>query len=397
MKILYFDCFSGISGDMTVAALLDLGLSFDYLKEQLRKLNLTGYDLGQSPTERHKISAVKFDVLIENNKSHRHLNDILSIIDAADLPEKVKDISRRVFRKLAEAEARVHSTTPEKVHFHEVGGIDAIIDIVGSAIGIAHFSPDLILSSALPLGRGIARSEHGMIPIPAPATMEILKGFPVRREEYEGERVTPTGAAILTTLLELYGAQGAGPEFTPLRVSYGAGNMDFPDRPNLLRLILGEVRADNSPGPEVIEVIETNIDDMNPQIYDHLLGRLYSAGAAEVFITPVIMKKSRPGNLLTVLCKKDLVDKLGDIIFRETSTAGIRFRSEKRRILDRETRIVETEYGPIQVKILKTKDGIKIQPEYDGCSEAATRCKAPLLKVMEAARTLAGKLEGIKE
>jgi pyridinium-3,5-bisthiocarboxylic acid mononucleotide nickel chelatase len=396
MNILYFDCFSGISGDMTVAALLDLGLPFDYLKEQLLKLNLSGYALSQSPAEKHKISAVKFNVLIENDKSHRHLNDILSIIDAADLPEKVKDISRRVFRKLAEAEAKVHNTAPEKVHFHEVGGVDAIIDIVGSAIGITYFSPDLIFSSAFPLGRGIVRSEHGMIPIPAPATVEILRGFPVRREEHEGERVTPTGAAILTTLLELFGTPEVAPEFTPLRVGYGAGAMDFPDRPNLLRLILGEVEVDNFSVPETIEVLETNIDDMNPQVYDYLLRRLYSAGAAEVFIAPIIMKKSRPGNLLTVLCKKDLVDKLSDIIFRETSTAGIRFRSEKRKILDREIKTVETDYGPIQVKILKIKDGIKIQPEYDDCSEAAMRCKAPLLKVMEAARTLAGKLEGIK-
>lgn len=397
MKLLHFDCQSGISGDMTLAAFLDLGMPLEHLKSELHKLNLTGFELNHYRTERHKISAAAIEVKIIDNKTHRRLQDILEILDGASLTDNIRIFAGRAFRKLAEAEGRIHNISAEKVHFHEIGGIDAIIDITGAAIGLNYFNPDYISVSPLPLGSGTVKSAHGMIPIPAPATVEILKGFNFRLENTAGEKVTPTGAAILATAAELY------PQFEPSSASfriektgYGAGTGDFPDRPNLLRLMFGELAASLSPEREEIQVIETNVDDMNPQIYGHLMSRLYNAGALEVFVTPIIMKKNRPGTLLTVLCKNDLVDSLGDIIFRETTTAGLRIRSEKRRILPREIRAVETKYGVLRVKILKIDDRIKVQPEYDDCVAAAQKKNVSLLDVMDAARRAAENLEGIE-
>jgi uncharacterized protein (TIGR00299 family) protein len=393
MKILYFDCFSGISGDMTIGALLDLGLPFDYLEKHLRKLSLEGYQIKSEITERHKISAIKFDIVTMDDKTHRHLKEILNIINASELTDRIKSISTRAFGRLAEAEAKIHNTTPEKVHFHEVGGIDAIIDIVGSAIGIEYFRPDVIYSSPLTLGRGTTRSSHGVIPIPAPATVEILKDVPIRITETEGEKVTPTGAAILKSLLEFYNGSFAVPEFLTNKTGYGAGTRVFDDCPNLLRIILGNT-ADDYKNVDEIEIIETNIDDMNPQVYDHLFAMLYKAGALEVYLTPVLMKKNRPGHVLTVLCKKDLAAVVCDIIFSETSTAGIRFRSDFRKILNRREKSVRTSFGPIRVKILELKNGYKVQPEYNDCQRAASQYNIPLKDVMETVKRQAEIEEG---
>ncbi len=393
MRILYFDCFSGISGDMIIGSLLDLGLPFDYLEEQLRKLNLEGYQIKFEKTERHKISAIKFNVVTTNDKTHRHLKEILNIINASELTDRVKSISSRAFEKLAEAEAKIHNMTPDKVHFHEVGGIDAIIDIVGSAIGIEYFHTGIIYSSPLTLGRGIAQSSHGMIPIPAPATVEILKDAPIVISDAMGERVTPTGAAILKTLLEFYNGSFKAPEFIADKTGYGAGIKIYDDCPNLLRIILGNT-ADDYKNVDEIEIIETNIDDMNPQIYDHLFGMLYKAGAHEVYLTPVLMKKNRPGQVLTVLCKKDLAAIICDIIFSETSTAGIRFRSDFRRILNRREKSIRTGFGLIRVKILELKNGYKVQPEYDDCQRAASQYNVPLKEVMDTVKRQAEIEEG---
>ncbi|RKX18173.1 MAG: nickel pincer cofactor biosynthesis protein LarC [Candidatus Zixiibacteriota bacterium] len=393
MRILYFDCFSGISGDMTIGALLNLGLPFEFLKEQLERLSISGYQLEQNITERHKISATKFDVKVTEDKAHRHLKDITGLIDSSDLPERIKKISSLAFGRLARAEAKVHNSTPEKIHFHEVGGIDAIVDIVGSAIGVEYFNPEAVFSSTLTLGQGMTRSSHGVIPIPAPATVEILKNVPIRIAKTEGERVTPTGAAILTTLIDFYGGGFDCPEMIFKNSGFGAGTKEYNDCPNLLRIIMAETDSNYSISDRV-DILETNIDDMNPQIYDYLFSRIYDAGAFEVFLTPVIMKKNRPGHLLTVLCKNDLSDKICDIIFSETSTAGIRFRSESRRTLDRREKVMATDFGSIRVKILKLKNQSKIQPEYDDCLHAARKHKVPLKEIMETVRRQAEIEEG---
>ncbi|MCP4704307.1 MAG: nickel pincer cofactor biosynthesis protein LarC [candidate division Zixibacteria bacterium] len=396
MKILYFDCFSGISGDMTVGAMLNLGMPFDYLEENLKKLNLSGYKLEQSITERHKISATKFDVIVTDDKGHRHLKDITEIIKSSDLSDRIKDISYAAFERLARAEAKIHNSTPDKVHFHEVGGIDAIIDIVGSAIGAEYFAPDSIYCSTVTLGQGTTTSSHGVIPIPAPATTEILKNVPTKIAKTEGERVTPTGAAILTALIDFYDGGFECPEMLSNDSGFGAGTKNYDDCPNLLRIILGDSdKMDNTYiKSDKIDVLETNIDDMNPQIYNYVFSKIYDAGAYEVFLTPVIMKKNRPGHILTVLCKNDLSDKICGIIFNETSTAGIRFRSESRRTLDRKEKVIETRFGQIRVKILKLKDGFKIQPEYDDCRDAAENHKVPLRKIIETVRRQAEIEEG---
>lgn len=393
MRVLYFDCFSGISGDMTVGALLNLGLPFEYLEEQLKKLNVSGYQLEQNITERHKISATKFDVKLTDDSKHRHLKDITELINSSDLSDRIKEISCQAFEKLARAEAKIHNSTPDKVHFHEVGGVDAIIDIVGSAIGVEYFNPEAVFCSTVIVGQGITKSSHGVIPIPAPATVEILKNVPTKIAKTEGERVTPTGVAILTTLVDFYGGGFDSPEMTLKNSGFGAGSKKYDDCPNLLRIILGETDGKHT-FSDRIDILETNIDDMNPQIYDYLFSQLYKAGAFEVFLTPVIMKKNRPGHLLTVLCKNKLSDKICDIIFNETSTAGIRFRSESRRILERREKVVKTGFGSIRVKLLKLKDGYKIQPEYDDCREAAEKHRASLKEIMETVRRQAEIEEG---
>jgi len=359
---------------MTLAALLDLGMPFEHLQNELRLIKLDGYRLNYFRTERHMISAAAVTVEINDPAAHRHLRDILNIIEPSSLAEKVKVFARTAFQKLADAEAKIHQTSPDKVHFHEVGALDAIIDIAGAAIGLEYFRPESISISPLPFGSGSVKSAHGMIPVPAPATVEILKGFRFRLEDAAGEKVTPTGAAILATAAEIYPViESPTSNFKIEKAGYGAGAGDFPEHPNLLRLMLGELNSALASEREEVQVIESNIDDMNPQIYSHLMSCLYEAGALEVFMTPIIMKKNRPGTLLTLLCKNDLVDTLSDIIFRETTTAGLRIRSERRRVLPREIRLVETEYGPIRVKVLKFKDKVKIQPEYDDCAAAAQK------------------------
>ncbi len=378
---------------MTVGAMLDLGLPFKYLEESLRKLNVSGYQLEQTVTERHKISATKFDVFVTDDKGHRHLKDIVEMINSSDLPDRVKEISCSAFRRLAQAEAKIHNSTPDKVHFHEVGGIDAIVDIVGSAIGVEYFKPDAIYCSTITLGQGTTKSSHGVIPIPSPATVEILKNVPTKFAKTEGERVTPTGAAIITTLVEYYNGSFDNPEITFEKSGFGAGTRMYDDCPNLLRIILGHTNK-NYAVSDQIDILETNIDDMNPQIYDYLFSQIYDAGAYEVFLKPVIMKKNRPGNLLTVLCKNDLSDKICDIIFNETSTAGIRFRSELRRTLERREKVVNSDFGSIRVKILKLKDGFKIQPEYDDCLKVAAKHKIPLKEIIETVRRQAEIEEG---
>jgi uncharacterized protein (TIGR00299 family) protein len=296
MRIAYFDCFSGIAGDMILGALFDAGLKIDDLKKELRKLSLKGYEIKAFKTRKMGIKGTKFEVKVPKEKTHRNLKDIFKIINKSSLDEKIKNDSKKIFKRLAEAEALVHGINIDKIHFHEVGGVDAIIDIVGTVIGLNILKVDKIYSSPLSLGKGFVKFSHGKFPVPAPATLELCKNIPVRFPDIGGELVTPTGAAIITTLAEF----SPRLDFKVEKVGYGAGSMDLKEIPNLLRVIIGH--KEPSLEQDEIMVLETNIDNTSPEILGYLSERLLEKGALDVFFTPVFMKKGRPGTLLSVLC-----------------------------------------------------------------------------------------------
>lgn len=385
MKILYFDCFAGIAGDMTVAAMLELGLPLEELREQLAALPLTGYALESSRTERHGVAGTSFRVrLLEEDQPHRHYSGIAAMIEAAPLRPRVKEIARRIFRRLAEAEAQVHGVTPERVHFHEVGAVDSIVDIVGTAIGLDYLGVERVFASALPYGRGFVQTAHGRLPVPAPATAQLLKGIPLAGDIGEGERVTPTGAAIVATLAEGFGPP---PGMTPLAIGYGAGEKDFPELPNLLRLVLGEAaevaetaaaEAAEAARPEEILVIETHLDDMNPEIFGFLMERLLEAGALDVAFGPLQMKKNRPGTRLTVIARPGDLEKLSRLVLSESTAIGLRYYPARRITLARAAELRETSLGPVRVKVL---EGGRVTPEFDSCREIALARGLPLLEV----------------
>jgi uncharacterized protein (TIGR00299 family) protein len=385
MIIAYFDCFSGISGDMTLGALVDLGLDSELLKNELAKLKLEGYKISFDRTEKHGIAGTKIHVELTNHADHDHhhsrnLNDICQLIEASDLSGDVKAKSIAIFVRLGEAEARVHGTTIDKVHFHEVGAVDSIVDIVGSVIGITALGIEKIYSSSLSLGRGFARSSHGIIPIPAPATLELLKDIPVRRTEIESELVTPTGAAIISTLADGF---GPAPEMVVEKIGYGAGGRDLAEQPNLLRISLGTAKYNYE--SDTVKVIETNIDDMSPQIYDLLIDKLLGMGALDVFLTPIVMKKSRPAVMLTALVDSPHLQEVCDCILTETTTLGVRIYEADRKKLSREIIEVETEYGKVRVKLGKIGDQvIKILPEYEDCKRLAKEKNVPIMKIQQA-------------
>jgi len=390
MRAVYFDCFAGVSGDMIIGAQLDLGVDLESLRQQLASLRLDGYEVKSRSLERSGIAATKFDVEVDQTKQpERTLADIRSIIVASSATDRVKDQAIRVFERLAEAEARVHGTTPDKVHFHEVGAVDSIIDIVGAFIGFELLGVERFFCSPLRLGSGSVNSEHGRLPIPAPATAELLRGVPVYAGEFEGEFVTPTGAAIVATLCEQFGPM---PQMTVARVGYGAGSRDPKGFPNALRLMIGEIEEAATQtkvyatSDETIVVIETNIDDMNPQVYGFVMERAFALGALDVFMVPVQMKKDRPGVLLTVLCKPETVDAAIEMLLAETTTLGVRYYEAKRRVLERTIETVETEYGPVRIKV--ARDGARtlhFQPEYEDCARVAVSAKVRLLEVHAAA------------
>ena len=387
MIIAYFDCFSGISGDMTLGALVDLGLDPDFLENELAKLKLEGYKISFDRTEKHSIAGTKAHVELTHHTDHNHhghhhsrnLSDIRRLIEDSDLSGDVKAKSIAVFVKLGEAEARVHGTTIDKVHFHEVGAVDSIVDIVGSVIGISALGIEKIYSSPLSLGRGFTKSAHGIIPVPAPATLELLKGIPVRRTEIESELVTPTGAAIISTLADDF---GPAPEMVVDRIGYGG--RDLAEQPNLLRISLGTARRKYE--RDTIKVIETNIDDMSPQIYDLLIDKLLGIGALDVFLTPIVMKKSRPAVKLTALVDSLHLQEVCDCILAETTTMGVRIYEADRKKLSREIIEVETEYGMVRVKLGKMGDQvIKVLPEYEDCKRLAKEKNISIMKIQQAA------------
>jgi pyridinium-3,5-bisthiocarboxylic acid mononucleotide nickel chelatase len=383
MTFAYFDCFSGISGDMTLGALVDAGVSIDALRAELARLDLSGYEINAEKVLRSGISATKVHVVIEN-KTHesRHLSDIIRIIDGSSLSSAVRTKSSRIFKRLADAEAKVHGTSPDKIHFHEVGAVDAIVDIVGAVIGLELLGITNIMTSAINVGSGTVQTAHGLLPIPAPATVELLKGIPLYQSFIEFELATPTGAAIAGTLGT---SAGPLPQMKVDRIAYGAGDKDFPGRPNVLRLMIGELAASYEEDTSVI--IETNIDDMNPQIYDHLIEKLMRQGAQDVYLTPIIMKKGRPAILVSVLSDKAKSTALIDSLFRETTSIGVRIQEVGRNKLVREIQEIETVYGKIRIKISKRgNDILTATPEYEDCRSIAEQNKVPLKTVMDEAR-----------
>src|SRR5213594_2326461 len=361
VKVVYFDCPSGAAGDMIMASLLDAGVSLDALRTELAKLPLTGWELVVREVRKGAFRATKVDVDLDHHAHHHHrtLGDIVAILDASTLRDSIKDRARRIFTRLADAEARAHGTTRDQVHFHDVGAVDAIVDVTGGVIALELLGAEAVHVSALPLGGGFVEGAHGRIPIPGPGTAELLRGFPVVDTGVRAELVTPTGAAILTTL-----AAGAGrmPPLTVTSVGYGAGTRDL-DAPNVLRCFVGE--TDDTPDQETIVQVETTIDDMSPQLYEPLIDRLFEAGALDVFLTPVVMKRSRPGVVLTALCAPDRVGELSRVLFEESSTIGVRWSEWRRAVLPREMVTLTTTYCPIAFKVSRLEGRIvTITPEF---------------------------------
>ena len=374
MKIAYGELIGGISGDMFVAALIDLGLPLSKLKSELRKIPTLKFELKASKKLVHSIRAARFHVICPKNEASRSWKEIRRLIDRSQLNPQVKATGIKIFAALAQAEAKIHGVAVDTVHFHEVGATDSIADIMAAAIGVRELGIDVLHFSRIPLGHGVTRSMHGPLPVPGPATLELLKGLPVFGVDVDGETVTPTGAAMVRTLGASFGDQ---PSMTVDKIGYGTGQKEFPNRPNLFRLSVGA--SGTRLKQEEMLVLETNIDDMNPQFFDHVMERLFAAGARDVFLAPIQMKKNRPATLLTVICEPTRHDRLAQIILQETTSIGVRYSPVSRLILKRETRKVKTRYGEVAVKVALQPDGTKrATPEYDDLKRIATANNIPL-------------------
>ena len=386
MKIAYFDCFAGISGDMILGALVDVGLGLEVLREELGKLNLHGFRLEANQVTKGSLTGTKVEVVIDDHQhTHRHLSHILEAIEGSGLEPKVQKDCRAIFTRLAEAEAKVHGTSVEHVHFHEVGALDSIVDIVGSVIGLHQLKVEQIYSSPLHLGSGFVMAEHGKLPVPAPGTAELLKGFPAYASDVEGELTTPTGAAIVTTLAKRFGPM---PLMKVQNVGYGAGTKEFANLPNLLRLMVGE--TDEGLEEDSISILESNIDDMNPQFFEVMWERLFQAGALDVYLTPIFMKKSRPATKLSVLCPPEKVDACNRIIFEETTTFGVRISQAMRKKLFREIKEIETRYGRVRIKVGKIGDQVTdLCPEYEDCKALARSLNLSMREIYQEAQRAA--------
>jgi uncharacterized protein (TIGR00299 family) protein len=381
--IAYFHCFSGISGDMVLGALLDLGLKIEKLEEELRKLPLEGYSLSGERVSRGGITGVRFRVNVREEQPSRDYEQIQQMIEQSGLLAEDKDLSLRIFHRLADAEAQVHGVGLKDVHFHEVGAVDSIVDIVGAAIGLRDLGIRRVLSSPLTVGSGFVQTSHGPLPLPAPATARLLVGVPIRGSKEPGERVTPTGAAILTALAESYGPV---PFMTLKGVGHGAGAREYQDAPNLLRVLLGD--AQETWETDRSAVVETNLDDMSPEWYGFLMERLFNLGVQDVFFSPIQMKKNRPGTLVRVICSEHLREEVVRLLFMETTTIGIRYNYVDRIKLPRAQGAVQTPFGELTVKVITGVDGQRrLVPEYESCARAAREKGVSLREVYEAALT----------
>ena len=378
----------GISGDMFLAALIDLGVDPEMILKELRKLPVDRIDVEIKKVLRHSITGTTFKVRLAESHHHRTFRDIKKIIDESRLSPKVKSLSIAIFELIAKAEGKIHGIKPSDVHFHEIGAMDSIIDIVGAAVAVDSLKVKMVVSSPIALGTGWAKTMHGTIPVPAPATLEILKGVPMAASAAPFELTTPTGAAIVKTLASSFGPM---PSMTIEKAGYGAGKKDFKESANLLRAVIGTASgATEAQNLEKLTVLETNIDDMSPQVAGYLLEKLLNSGATDAFYTPVYMKKGRPGVLLTVLTSRENKDSLLGIIFAESTTIGVRAHEVERHCLERVSKKVRTPYGPVSVKVA-LRDGrtVNIQPEFEDCRTIAEKKGVPLKEVMEAAKEAA--------
>jgi uncharacterized protein (TIGR00299 family) protein len=384
MKIIYFDCFSGASGDMILAALLDAGAPLDFVKAQLAKLPLSGFGVNVTRVEKKGLWALDVDVVVtEKEQSHRHFRDIEAMLTDCGLTPAVRDMSLAIFGRLAAAEGKIHNKPSADVHFHEVGAVDSIVDIVGAAAAYHALGIEKAYCSPLHTGTGFVRCAHGELPVPAPATLELLTGVPVYSRGIEAELLTPTGAAILTTIAEF----GPLPAMTVQKTGYGAGKKDLP-MANLLRVTVGEAKVTAGLLREEAFLLEANIDDMNPEIYSHVTEKLFAAGALDVTLMPVQMKKNRPGILLSVLVKPEKEDAATTILFRETTTLGVRRTRVEKMMLTRRHITVQTPYGEARVKIGEAGGrSINAAPEYEDCLALAQKSGAPLKDIYTAVLT----------
>jgi len=382
VTIVYFDLIGGASGDMILGSLVALGAPLPEIERRLRSLPLDGISLGARTVERHGFEALQLEVKTEETKSHRHFTEIRRMLEGGLLPPRVLRRALGAFELLARSEAEVHRTTMEKVHFHEVGALDAIVDIVGTAWALELLNVDRCHASVVPQGRGFVTAAHGTLPVPAPATMRILEGVPVRMTEIEAELTTPTGAALVTTLCETIG-EPIG--IRPRKTGVATGTMDLKERPNIVRALLGEPLEARDPG--TVEVFETTIDDMNPQLYGHLTESLFQSGAREVFLTPVQMKKGRPGVMVTAISDPARAHAVMERLFAESTTIGVRVRHEGRVELSRSVSEVQTPLGRIRVKtaILPTGEERRV-PEYDDLRRIAQESVRPLIEIMDEVR-----------
>ena len=369
---------------MVLGALIDLGLDIDYLKKELDKLDVSGYEIQVKKVGKNSISGTKVDIVSGEKQAHRCLDDINEIIDKSALDSDVKESCKNIFLKLGKAESKVHGIDIQKVHFHEVGALDTILDIVGIAVGLKKLDIKKVFSSRLHIGSGFVKCAHGTIPVPAPATAELIKGIPVYSTGVLGELVTPTGAAVITYLTTDFGKM---PHMRVDKVGYGAGKAEL-EHPNLLRIFLGELVSDYD--TDTVNVIETNIDDMNPEYYEHLIEKLLAKGALDAFLANIQMKNSRPAIKVSVICTPENTDKLAEIIFNETTTFGVRIFEAKRKKLFTEKKEVQTKYGTVSVKSGSTNSGIKtMSPEYRDCKKIADENNIPLKEIYELAKAAA--------
>jgi uncharacterized protein (TIGR00299 family) protein len=387
MKILYYECFAGISGDMHLGAMVDVGVKSEYLKKELNKLNLKGYELNIIKDQRKGISGTRVDVLIkehtgssQDNRQHNHrnLSDIRTIINKSSLNDNVKNLSLKIFGKVAEAEAVIHNKDINDIYFHEVGAIDSIVDIVGAAICLDYLKPEKIYSSTVELGSGFVDCAHGTFPVPAPASVEILKGKPVKKGTVQYEATTPTGAAILAACADEF---TDSIDFTIEKIGYGIGNKDE-NIPNVLRVYICNDKPYESTEIIASSIVECNIDDMNPEYYDYIIDSLFDAGAKDVYITPIIMKKSRPAAKLSVLCDTGTEKNIEEVLFKETSSIGLRKYRVDKIILDRKIEHIKTIYGEVKIKSAFYKNKlIKSKPEYEDCIRIARERNIPIKEV----------------
>ena len=378
----YLDCFSGISGDMALGALVDLGLPLEWLQQELEQIPLSGFTLRASSVERHGISACQVKVSTKAKAPSRTYADIKALIENSALAPDVKERSLEIFTNLAAVESQIHNCALEAVHFHEVGGVDAIVDIVGTCLGLSHLGITQVNASRLPLGSGFVQCQHGSLPVPSPATVALLKGVPVYGTDIDSELVTPTGAALVTGLASSFGPI---PPVKMVKVGYGAGSRDIPTRPNLLRILCGHTTADSHLElQDEIMVVETSIDDMNPEFYSFLVERLFELGVLDVYMIPVFMKKNRPGTLLQALCPIDRYPEISRHILTETTSIGVRHYPVQRQILKRRQVQIDTSFGPVEVKEIVGPEGeVRRVPEFEVCRKIARERGKPLRVIYE--------------